>query len=307
MVEKTCGKKLKTIRSDNGGEYTSKGFEAYLKSEGICHECTVPKTPEQNGVAKRLNRTLVESSRSMLLDADLPQRFWAEAVSTANYLKNRCPSCAVKGMTLNEAWHGTKPRVVHLRVFGCESYAHIPKDERQKFNSKARKCILLGYGDRTKGYQLYDPVQQKVLHSRDVRCNEEEKQVKVNSKSTPRDDIYETRRIALGLPCEPEIDITDLLNDQETTPAFRRSTRQRHPPDYYRSTCSHLTFLRKPETYEEEINSPDIMKWSEAMKSELRSLNDTDVWDVVPLPNGKQVVVSKWVYKINRDADRNAE
>ena len=77
-MEKSSGRKLKTLRSDNGGEYTSNKFEAYLKSEGICHECTIPKTPEQNGVAERLNRTLVESSRSMLLDAKLPQKFWAE-------------------------------------------------------------------------------------------------------------------------------------------------------------------------------------------------------------------------------------
>ncbi len=116
-------KKVKTLCSDNGGEYTSKKFEAYLKSEGIRHECTIPKTPEQNGVAERLNRTLDESSRSMLLDAKLSQKFWAEAVSTVVYLKNR------EGMTPYEAWHGEKPKVDHLRVFGCDAYAHIPKDE----------------------------------------------------------------------------------------------------------------------------------------------------------------------------------
>ena len=154
LAEKSSGKRLKTIRSDNGGEYTSKKFEAYLKSEGIRHEYTIPKTPEQNGVAERLNRTLVESSRSMLLDANLPQRFWAEAVSTATYLRNRCPTRAVEGKTPYEAWHGTKPRVDHLRVFGCTAYAHIPKSERGKFDSKARKCILLGYGSNTKGYRL---------------------------------------------------------------------------------------------------------------------------------------------------------
>ncbi len=88
MVKKSSGKKLKTLHSDNGGEYTSKKFEAYLKSEGIRHECTIPKTPEQNGVAEKLNRTLVESSRSMLLDAKLPHKFWAETISTVAYLRN---------------------------------------------------------------------------------------------------------------------------------------------------------------------------------------------------------------------------
>ena len=81
----------------------------------------------------------------MLLDAALPQKFWAEAVSTAAYLKNRY-----------EVWNGVKPRVEHLRVFGCDVYAHIPKDERGKFDAKARKCIFMGYGRETKGYRLYE-------------------------------------------------------------------------------------------------------------------------------------------------------
>ena len=92
LVENQSKRKLKTFRSDNGGEYTSNKFETYLKNEGIRHEKTVPKTPEQNGVAERLNRTLVESARSMLLDAALSKHYWAEAISTAAYLRNRCPT-----------------------------------------------------------------------------------------------------------------------------------------------------------------------------------------------------------------------
>ena len=129
LVETSSGRVLKALRSDNGGEYTSKRFENYLRSHGIRHEFTIPKTPEQNGVAERLNRTLVESSRSMLLDAKLSHKFWAEAISTAAYLKNRCPTTTIKGMTPYEAWFGKKTKVEHLRVFGCDAYAHIPHPE----------------------------------------------------------------------------------------------------------------------------------------------------------------------------------
>lgn len=76
------------VLNDNGGEYMSTRFENYLKAEGIRHERTVPKMPEQNGVAERLNRTLIEMVRSMLIDANLPHTFWAEALCTAVYLKN---------------------------------------------------------------------------------------------------------------------------------------------------------------------------------------------------------------------------
>ena len=144
LVEKSTGRKLKVLRTDNGGEYTSTEFESYLKSEGVRHELTVPKTPEQNGVAERMNRTLVETVRPILADAKLPHKFWAEALSTAAYLRNRSPTKAVKGMTPFEAWMGEKPKVNHLRTFGCAAYAHVPKDERHKLDPKARKCIFLG-------------------------------------------------------------------------------------------------------------------------------------------------------------------
>ena len=143
LVERQSKRKINALRTDNGGEYTSNEFETYLRTEGIRHERTIPKMPEQNGVAERLNRTLVESARSLLLDADLSKRYWAEAVSTAVYLKNRCPTKAVRGKTPYEAWNGEKPKVDHLRVFGCDTFAHIPKDEREKLDTKPRKCIFL--------------------------------------------------------------------------------------------------------------------------------------------------------------------
>ena len=82
----------------------------------------------------------------MLGDARLPHRFWAEALSTAVYLRNRSLTTAVEGKTPFEAWTEQKPNVGHLRVFGCAAHAHVAKDERQKLDAKSRKCVLLGYG-----------------------------------------------------------------------------------------------------------------------------------------------------------------
>ena len=89
MAENIVGRKLKVLRSDNGGEYIGKQFQEFLKSEGVHHELTVPKNHQQNGVAERLNRTPLEMVRTMLVESKLDQRFWAEAVSTATYLRNR--------------------------------------------------------------------------------------------------------------------------------------------------------------------------------------------------------------------------
>ncbi len=145
MVEKSTGQKMQVLRTDNGGEYTSDEFRRYLRGEGIKHELTVPKTPQQNGVAERTNRTIVETARCMLMEAKLPRKFWAEAVSTAVYLRNRSPTNAVEGMTPQESLTGEKPKVDNLRVFGRLAFAHVPDDERRKFDSKSRRCILLGY------------------------------------------------------------------------------------------------------------------------------------------------------------------
>ena len=172
FVENTFDFKIKTIRTDNGGEYCSTKFKDYLTNSGIRHELTVPKNPEQNGVSERLNRTLVEMIRSMLTNANLPQYFWAEALSTAVYLRNRSPTNSVQGMTPFESLMGRKPDVGNLRVFGCTAYAHIPKDERHKLDPKARKCIFLGYGLTTKAYRLYDLDKKKIIYSRDVIFNE---------------------------------------------------------------------------------------------------------------------------------------
>ena len=97
-----CGQRVGTLRTDNGGEYLSNEFKAYLKSKGICHELTVPYSPQQNGVAERMNRTLMESARSMIAHAGLSNRYWAEAVVTAAYMKNQMPSIAIKDQTPHE-------------------------------------------------------------------------------------------------------------------------------------------------------------------------------------------------------------
>ena len=107
--------------------YTSNEFENYLKAEGIRHEKTIPKNPEQNGVAERLNRTLLESTRSMLADSRLPQKFWAEALSTAVYLRNRSSTSTVPRMTPLEAWSGEKPSVRNLRGIWMHSIFSHPK------------------------------------------------------------------------------------------------------------------------------------------------------------------------------------
>ena len=97
MVENETGKKLKCLRSDNGGEYCSKEFDDYCSYHGIRREKTVPQTPQENGVSERMNKTIMEHARSMRLHAGFPLQFWEDVVDTATYLINRGPSSSLDG------------------------------------------------------------------------------------------------------------------------------------------------------------------------------------------------------------------
>lgn len=142
MVKNSTGKNVKTLRTDNGGEYCSKEFESSLKEEGILHQLTVPYSPTQNGVSERKNRTLVESARSMMSHGKIPAEFWAEAINTAVYLRNRSPTTSLEGMTPYECLFGENPDVSNLRIFGCVAFTHIPEEQRKKFDEKSR---IVGY------------------------------------------------------------------------------------------------------------------------------------------------------------------
>ncbi|MCO5580838.1 hypothetical protein L7F22_034711 [Adiantum nelumboides] len=157
MVEKEKDLKVKSIRSDRGGEFLSENFARWCKSEGIRRQLTTPYTPSQNGVVERKNRTIMEMARAMLAHASLPRSYWAEACNTAVYIQNRSPTHALQDMIPFQAYYGRKPTVSQFRVFGCSAFVHIPKEKRQKLDFKFRKLLFLGYSAESDAYRLYDP------------------------------------------------------------------------------------------------------------------------------------------------------
>jgi transposase InsO family protein len=142
---------LKKLRSDRGGEYTSNEFQDFCANLGMERQLTVAYSPQQNGVAERRNRTICEMTRSILTEKEMPVILWAEVVSIAVYLQNRCFTTSVTRKTPFEAFTGRKPGVKHLKVFGCRCYTHVPSSMRQKFDSKAGKEVFVGYESCEKG------------------------------------------------------------------------------------------------------------------------------------------------------------
>ena len=169
QLEGELGLKLNKFRSDGGGEYISTRFLDFCAARGIEKQLTVPYTPQQNGVAERMNRTLMEMARSMLNHANCAKTFWAEAVATAAYLRNRCPTSTFQGATPYERWYREKPNVDNLRVFGCNVYVHVPDQKRRKLDAKAIKGVFVGYPSGTKGYKIFVPESRSMICSRDVQ------------------------------------------------------------------------------------------------------------------------------------------
>ncbi|PKI48889.1 hypothetical protein CRG98_030737 [Punica granatum] len=147
VVERETGMKLKCVRADNGCEYRGP-FENYCRNHGIKLEKTVPKTPQQNRLVKRMNLTIIERARCMLSQAKLSKSFRGEAMMTTVDLINLTPSVALDGDVPQQVWTVKKVSYKHLRVFGCRASVHIRRDERSKLDTKAKQCIFLGYAHK---------------------------------------------------------------------------------------------------------------------------------------------------------------
>ncbi|WRX24984.1 Integrase [Theobroma cacao] len=167
LIEKQTGKMIKRFRTDNGLKICKGEFDLFCKNKGIIRHRTVIKTPQQNGIAERMNRTLIERARCMLSNAGLSKVFWTEAINMACYLVNRSLSTAIELKTPKEGWSGKPADYSILRVFGFPVYVHVSDG---KLELRTTECIFLGYAYEVKGYQLWctDCKFPKFMVSRDI-------------------------------------------------------------------------------------------------------------------------------------------
>lgn len=327
LVENQKSRKIKTIRSDNGGEYISTEMEKYLKDNGIIHQKTVPYTPEQNGRSERFNRSIVEKSRCLLFDAQLNKELWAEAVNTAVYLSNRSPkACLGKNTTPYEIWTGKKPNLSHLRVFGSPVMVHIPKEKRKKWDKKANMMYLVGYSENIKGYRLYNPNNQTLTVARDVVVMEniqnnsnttsimvkdpeplqniireessEEQQEVQDEIGQEGDDDYVVSESSSEIEELDETLTTDDMDVANQSNVNQPDKRVRRQPDFYGIANMCVEDMTcEPITVNDAMNGPEMEQWRKAMKEELQSFSDNNTWELVNRPSEGTVVKNKWVFK----------
>ena len=134
---------------------------------------TVPYTPQQNGVAERMNRAIVGATRSMLHDQGLPFFLWAEACNTAMYIQNGSPHKVFGSKTPEEAYSGKKLEVGNFKIFGCLTYSHVPSEKWTKLDPMTEKGIFVGYDEISKSYRIYIPARKHTVVRQDVKFEED--------------------------------------------------------------------------------------------------------------------------------------
>ncbi|GJV97978.1 retrovirus-related pol polyprotein from transposon TNT 1-94 [Tanacetum coccineum] len=172
MIQRNLQAPVISVRTDRGTEFLNKTLNAFFKEEGIEHQTSTPRTPEQNGVVERRNRTLVEAARTMLSASKLPLFFWAEAIATACYTQNRSIIIPTHEKTAYHIINDRKPSIKHLHIFGCTCYLTRDGENLDKMKEKGDTCILVGYSTKSKGYRVYNKRTRLIVESIHLRFDE---------------------------------------------------------------------------------------------------------------------------------------
>ncbi|GJZ17746.1 retrovirus-related pol polyprotein from transposon TNT 1-94 [Tanacetum coccineum] len=172
MIQRNLQAPVISVRTDRGTEFLNKTLNAFFKEEGIEHQTSTPRTPEQNGVVERRNRTLVEAARTMLSASKLPLFFWAEAIATACYTQNRSIIIPTHEKTAYHIINDRKPSIKHLHIFGCTCYLTRDGENLDKMKEKGDSCILVGYSTQSKGYRVYNKRTRLIVESIHLRFDE---------------------------------------------------------------------------------------------------------------------------------------
>ncbi|KAJ9690830.1 hypothetical protein PVL29_013135 [Vitis rotundifolia] len=161
MVQNQFGVKIKSFRTDNARDYFNQILSPYFQSQGILHDSSYVNTPLQNGVAERKNGHLLNTTRALPFQGNVPKSYWGEVVLTATYMINRIPSQSFYP-------HFKTSNGLTPRVFGCTAFFHVHSQHRDKLDSRVIKCVFLGYSSTQKGYKCYNPSARKFYISADV-------------------------------------------------------------------------------------------------------------------------------------------
>lgn len=326
LVRNKFGRELQVFRSDNGREFVNSTLLNQFKQRGITFETTAPHTPQQNGKAERENRTLVESMRSMIYGRHCLKFLWPEAVLMAAQVWNRVTT-EKSNKTPFEHWHGRKPNMKNLHVFGSKCMAQIPKISRKKLDKKAVPMIFVGYKDDSNNYKVFNPESRKLQiastvsfdeieagnfefefeHSTVEIENSNELVVKIKDDAKkPDNNNPEAQHLEDQQHEDTQEELQDKRNDRTSSELDESSTSYQQKvlrdrtkikrPDRY-SNGAYVAIV-EPRTYQEALNGPDAKKWEAAILEEIDAHNKNKTWFKSDIPKDRKPISCRWVFKV---------
>src|SRR6185312_7382327 len=240
---------------------------------------------------------MLDMVRSMMSQSDLPLSFWGYALETAAFTLNRVPSKSVDKTTY-EIWTGKTPSLSFLKIWDCEAY--VKRLQSDKLAPKSDKCIFVGYPKKTLGYYFYNRSEGKVFVARNGVFLE--KEFLKGEKSGRTVQLEEVRDKPIGQDSTSDANVAEQVEMSmatEAPPQPRRSARLRAARELL------LLDNDEPATYAEAMADPDSERWQDAMKSEIESMKENQVWNLIDPPDGVRTIECKWIYKKKKDIDGN--
>ncbi|GJV02855.1 retrotransposon protein, putative, ty1-copia subclass [Tanacetum coccineum] len=304
LVENQTGRTVKKLRTYNGLDFCNREFEQLCIESGIARHLIVVRTPQQNGLAERMNKTLMDKVHCLLIQYGLPKTFWAEATCTAAYLINRSPSTAIEKKTPMEMWSGHPSDYEMLRIFSCVAYPH---DKQGKLEPRAIKCVLLGYPEGVKGHKLYrfDDESPKIVTSRNVVFN---KSViyKDTLKDSGADDDKSGEELQVEVELQrlnnhtPEEDQTDQEDNDDEDAGDQKIDQTPDLTDYQLARDRERRTRMKPLRFRDESNmvAYAFVAVEEEDTHEPLTYQENKTWELVDHPVGQKLVSCKWLFKI---------
>ncbi|KAI3656369.1 hypothetical protein MP638_000785 [Amoeboaphelidium occidentale] len=320
--------KPKILRTDNGGEYVASSVKELLNANGITHVTTAPYTPQQNAIAERYNRILMETVRALLKQCDLPKCLWEEALEalgTEVYIHNRVMIRSGQDRSPYYLVFGKPADISDLKVFGCVVQMKIP-DKTLKGKLESRSVKGIHVGKTPNGYKVFIPSERKIYVSRDLVFREDKKSKDQNELSN--EEVYTFDIIHEREP--------STVNDKEKTARSSNQEKRVQPsrgakekvtsykegdeeleeePEYHTSDekehdalLSQSTHVEdEPNTLEEAMRGKDKDYWIEALKDEYDALQTNETFKIATLPKGRKALPCRIVFKKKMDADGNLD
>lgn len=281
---------ISTIRSDQGSEYLSKTFQSLCMSNDIRQEFASVATPEEMGLAERLNRTLLEKVRPMLLESTLPSTFWSFAVTQANFLYNRSPHSFLGNQTPFFVRYGLSENYERLVPFGCKVHTFIEKDKRGKLDSPTKPGIMLGYSNNSTEIFVLDFESAEIVKAPSTSLLRTQEFSGVPDETLRNFIIKQEDVIKDKDPEDEGIFFTEsFVNNGDTRKAF-------------------LTQLETlPHNMQDASERKDSQKWIAAVDFELKSLQNFKAYEVVKIPKNHQVVSTRFVFTKKYSDKTNSE